>query len=269
MLVAIGEAGREADVELIVVDEAEGHPDFRGLGELAPTELEALWPARVPLTADIAKLAARAWDAVCAPDPTQLAALLDADTTALPLLAPAMGRWLEELPDTTSGLALSERRVLDALADRPRTRQELFLGSMEGERLLLNGDAWFFRRLDELGDLVADVGADRVAITETGRRVLAGELDAWRSPAWTAGSAARTLSPPPPGAAIKAASSPRAIAGPSERGRRGAAVNGSGLTARARRRSAPPAPRCAAPAVRWPPDWRRRSRGGSGRAGTG
>jgi DNA-binding transcriptional MerR regulator len=177
VLVAIGEAGREADVELIVVGQAEGRPDFRGLGELEPTELEALWPARVLLTADMTKLAARAWDAVCAPEPTKLAALLDADTTALPLLAPALGRWLDELPDTTSGLALSERRVLEALADRPRTRQELFLGSMEGERLLLNGDVWFFRRLDELGDLVAEVGAGRIAITDTGRRVLAGELD--------------------------------------------------------------------------------------------
>jgi Domain of unknown function (DUF1835) len=172
VLVTVGEA---QGVELVVVDEAEGHPDFRGLGELEPAELEALWPARVPLTSQIAELAARAWDAVCAPDPTKLTALLDTDTTALPLLAPALRRWLDELPDTTSGLALSERRVLESLERAPKTRQELFLESMEGERLLLNGDAWFEARVASLGPLIT--GGERVEITDLGRRVLAGELD--------------------------------------------------------------------------------------------
>ena len=175
LLEVIVRVGRAPRVELIVVDEVEGHRDFRGLGELEPAELEALWPARVPLTADIANLAVRAWDAVCAPDPTQLEALLDADTTALPLLAPALRRWLDELPDTTSGLALSERRVLESLERAPKTRQELFLESMEGERLLLNGDTWFEARVASLGPLVT--GVERVTITDTGRRVLAGELD--------------------------------------------------------------------------------------------
>jgi hypothetical protein len=183
VLVAIwgsGQAGvsiEDADrVDLIVVDEVEGHPDFRGLGELEPAELEALWPARVPLTAEVAELAERAWDAVCAPEPTAMAELIAGDTSALPLLAPALARWLDELPDTASGLALSERRVLEALAEGPRTRHELFLGSMEGERLLLNGDVWFFQRLAGLGPLV-EAARDAVRITDLGRRVLAGELD--------------------------------------------------------------------------------------------
>jgi hypothetical protein len=175
VLVAIGGAGREAGVELIVVDEAEGHPDFRGLGELQPAELEALWTARVPLTSRIAELATRAWAAVCAPDPGQLSALLEEDTTALPLLAPALRRWLDELPDATSGLALSERRVLESLERAPKTRQQLFLESMEDERLLLNGDAWFAARVASLGPLIT--GVKRVEITDLGRRVLAGELD--------------------------------------------------------------------------------------------
>ena len=176
VLVSIEGADR---VELIVVEEVEGRPDFRGLGELEPAELEALWPARVPLTPAVAELARRAWDAVCAPEPTAMADLIAGDTGALPLLAPALARWLEELPDTAGGLALSERRVLEALAGGRRTADELFLGSMEGERLLMNGDVWFHRRLAELASgpnrLLDGQGA--LAITETGRRVLAGELD--------------------------------------------------------------------------------------------
>jgi DNA-binding transcriptional MerR regulator len=163
------------NVELIVVDEVEGHPGFRGLGELEPRELEALWPRRVPLRPEAAELGARAWAAAAAPDPTTLAELLDTDTSALPLLAPALRRWLEELPDTAAGLALSERQILELLADGPRTRHELFLAHMERETVLFNGDAWFFDRIAGLGPLVT--GTERVEITDLGRRVLAGELD--------------------------------------------------------------------------------------------
>jgi hypothetical protein len=173
-IVALGHGW--GNVELIVVDEFEGHPGFRGLGELQPRELEALWPRRVPLRPEAAELGARAWAAAAAPDPTALAALLDTDTSALPLLAPALRRWLEELPDTAVGLALSERQILELLADSPRTRHELFFEHMERETVLFNGDAWFFDRIAGLGSLVETAG-DRVRITDLGRRVLAGELD--------------------------------------------------------------------------------------------
>jgi hypothetical protein len=163
------------NVELIVVGEVEGHPHFRGLGELQPEGLEALWPRRVPLRAEAAELAARAWAAAAAPDPTALTALTRTDTSALPLLAPALRRWLEELPDTAAGLALSERQILELLADGPRTRHELFLAHMERETVLFNGDAWFFDRIAGVGPLVT--GTERVEITDLGRRVLAGELD--------------------------------------------------------------------------------------------
>jgi hypothetical protein len=167
----------QGNVELIVVDHVEGHPNFRGLGELEPAELEPLWPRRVPLRPEAAALAARVWAAAAAPEPTALAALLETDTSALPLMAPALGRWLEELPDTTAGLALSERQVLERLADGAGTRHELFLEHMQRETVLFNGDAWFFERIAALGPLIESLLEERVAITETGRRVLAGELD--------------------------------------------------------------------------------------------
>ena len=175
MLATIVALGHDhGNVELIVVGEVDGHPGFRGLGELAPDELEALWPRRVPLRPDAAGLGARAWAAAAAPDPTALQALTGTDTSALPLLAPALRRWLEELPDA-AGLALSERRILELLADGPRARHDLFLAHMELETVLFNGDAWFDARVASLGPLVS--GAERLEITNTGRRVLAGELD--------------------------------------------------------------------------------------------
>ena len=41
--------------------------------------------------------------------------------------------------------------------------------------MLFNGDAWFFDRVAGLGPLVT--GTEHLAISELGRRVLAGELD--------------------------------------------------------------------------------------------
>jgi hypothetical protein len=184
--------GTAQRVELIVVGEVEGHPDFRGLGELEPPELAALWPRRVPLSAEVQELAARAWEAVCAPQPTAMADLIAGETSALPLLAPALRRWLDELPDTEAGLALSERRILAALASGAKTAPELFVGSMEDERHLLNGDAWFWRQLAELGTgprrLLGPVGGGALpgepafgghplTLTKAGRRVLAGDDD--------------------------------------------------------------------------------------------
>ena len=81
-------------VELIVVGEFAGHPDFRGLGELTADELETLWPARQPATAEQLELARRAWDAFRSPELQPLAG----DTSALPFLAAAWRRLLEELP---------------------------------------------------------------------------------------------------------------------------------------------------------------------------
>jgi hypothetical protein len=193
-----GSAASGARVELIVVGDVDGHPEFRGLGELDAAELEALWPRRAPLTAEVEQLAARAWHAVCAPQPAAMADLIAGDTSALPLLAPALRRWLDELPDTEAGLALSERRILTALAEGPRTAVELFLTSLDGERLLLNGDTWFWRQLATLGTgpqrLLEPLGGGELpepsprsgepafggqslALTETGRRVLAGDGD--------------------------------------------------------------------------------------------
>ena len=157
---------------------------------MQPRELEALWPQREPLRPEAAELGARAWAAAAAPDPTALAALLATDTSALPLLAPALRRWLEELPDAATGLALSERQILELLAGGPRTRHELFLAHMERETVLFHGDAWFFDRIAGLGPLVpAAIGWRSPA--SAGACWPASSI-ARRSRAWIAGSAART-----------------------------------------------------------------------------
>jgi hypothetical protein len=184
--------------ELIVVGSFEGHPGFHGLGELTADELESLWPRRRLAGDDALDVAVRAWDALRAPEPMRIEALLAEDLSALPFLASALARLLEELPDTETGLSRSERQLLEELAHGPRTPVQLFLHSQQREQAPYDGDAWVWRRLAALGEgersLVAFARggplpappprgdartfADaEVALTDSGRDVLAGAAD--------------------------------------------------------------------------------------------
>src|SRR5262245_6852313 len=174
-------AEAQGDVELI---QTADH-----LGPLGPDELEALWPAREPVTAEMLALAREAWDAFRAPEPTAVAELLTRDTAVLPFLGPAFTRLLEELPDAESGLSRTERQLLEPLLDGPRTPPGLFVASQAREEAPFAGDTWVWLRLAELQPLVEELPpppplgdahaflATPVALTDLGRRVLAGETD--------------------------------------------------------------------------------------------
>ena len=176
----------------------EGRPGFRGLGELTEDELEALWPERRPVMGERIELAVAAWDAFCAPEPTAVQAFLGRDSSSSPFLRAALFRLLEELPDLETGLARSERQLLEELAAGARTAPQLFGAGQEREEAPFEGDAWSYRRLAELGSgaspLVAlahggaipdppPLGDARsfvaapLALTDAGRAALAGEAD--------------------------------------------------------------------------------------------
>lgn len=199
ILAAIAGCGLDAPaVELLVVGEVPDRPDFHGLGELSAPELELLWPARVPLTADVLERGRAGWAALCEPDPRSLEAFAGATHPGLPYLRPALERLLEELPDTTSGLSRTERQLLEAMAAGASTPVEAFLESGRREEAPFAGDAWVWLRLRELGAgpgrLVEQASGEplppapplgdastftaaRLRVTDAGRSVLAGERD--------------------------------------------------------------------------------------------
>jgi DNA-binding transcriptional MerR regulator len=159
------------------------------LGPLTPGELESLWPERRAVTAEMLEAARDAWAAFRAPEPSGLDALLTADTSALPFLAAAVRRLLEELPDHEGGLSRTERQLLEPLREGPRRPPELFAENQAREEAPFAGDAWIWKRLAELvplveplptppplGDSRAFAGA-RVTLTELGREVLDGKAD--------------------------------------------------------------------------------------------
>lgn len=177
-------------VSLICPGSFPGRPDFKGLGELTPHELASLLTTRQPLGAPHYELARRAWHAFREPTPTALDALRHDDTSPLPYLAPAISRFLQEYPWTTDGLSRTERRLL-ALAGGDGIALGAALPLMhEGEQTYYVTDRSLAALAEalsrtsprlltlDLSHTAADqLRGGRVALTDTGRSVLAGQLD--------------------------------------------------------------------------------------------
>ncbi|MFN3357132.1 MAG: DUF1835 domain-containing protein [Pseudomonas sp.] len=104
-------------LELIEVDRIPGVERFIGIGQLAPDVLAWLWPQRRLITDEAVHLAKQAWAAYCDSTPGALAQLAHATHPALPLLAPALLRQLQELPGIHDGLSLTERLALRYIAE--------------------------------------------------------------------------------------------------------------------------------------------------------
>jgi len=103
-------------VSLVCIGSFPGHPGFKGLGELTADELASLLETRQRVSEAQYILAEHVWRAFREPSPEALDDLRQADTSALPFLAAALKRLLEEYPSTTDGLSRTERRLLE-LAD--------------------------------------------------------------------------------------------------------------------------------------------------------
>jgi hypothetical protein len=147
LLQVLSRVGRERPVpkpiSLVSIDAYPGHPQFKGLGELAPADIAALFQQRVPVTPAQLALATAAWDVFREQDPEQLRAFLQRDISALPFLAPALGRYLEERPGD-DGLNRSERRLLAQLANGPLDIHAAWRGMHEGERAYYITDTSFW-----------------------------------------------------------------------------------------------------------------------------
>ena len=121
LLARIGRRPRKAQITMVSIDRHPDIPDFLGLGQLESHQLAALWPRRTPIARDALDESAAAWVAITAPEPRAIA-FIAKRVKALPFLAHALERHLEELPDTGTGLTRTERQVLAAVArgvDRP------------------------------------------------------------------------------------------------------------------------------------------------------
>lgn len=176
--------------ELVIANRFPGAARFIGLGQLPPEALRLLWAKRQSLRQFHFALGHRTWQALKAGAPQGLAAIALNGTPALPDLAPAMIRHLQELPSTRNGLGLTEQLTLEILTEGDRSFGETFrLLMREREPLPWLGDVMYrhiLQRMASAADPIITIIPKtpssawhdcHLAITPTGRRVVAGDLD--------------------------------------------------------------------------------------------
>jgi hypothetical protein len=179
----------EKPVRLICIGSFPGRPAFKGLGELPAAELSPLLETRRPVTDREYALAERAWRAFREPTPEALDDLRRTDTVALPFLAGALERFLQEYPWTTDGLSRTERRLMH-LAEQGLTMNAVFPRMHDGENAYYVTDlslAELAETLSQTSSPLIELGPDpnvsdhfwrgTISLTDAGRDVLAGRRD--------------------------------------------------------------------------------------------
>ena len=190
LLTHLGSRTPSKPVTLVQIDSYPGRPDFKGIGELTPADVAALFQTRLPVTPAQLQLASRAWSAYRSADPRSIEQLLQGDTSALPFLAPALWRHLEEFPSAADGLSRSERRLLELALDRPADIHQALPRMHEDETAYYITDLAFFDIANALAVaapplLTINLGnpngstmpAGTLELTAHGRNVLLGQAD--------------------------------------------------------------------------------------------
>jgi hypothetical protein len=174
-------------LSLICVGCSPGLDNFVGLGKLTADQLASLLDTRLRVTEAQFHLAKAAWNVFTSPDPTDIERFIETDTSALPFIAAALRRHLEQFPSTDNGLSRTERQALSVLQEYGSlSARRLFASVQHLEEVIFMGDGSFYRILAELCSArhpliqMADSsqsGLAEVTITEPGRRVVEGHAD--------------------------------------------------------------------------------------------
>ena len=149
------------------------HPDvtnFTSFSQLQAEQIAELWARRTPLSRDAIDEAITAWIAITSTDPRALPYLVRR-VKALPFLAGALERHLEEMPDPTSGMSRTERQLLAAIA-RGEASLSASVQAID-PRYPINAVVLDYTQatLQKLGF------TDATGVTALGRQALAGAID--------------------------------------------------------------------------------------------
>jgi hypothetical protein len=167
-------------LSLICIGAFPGIDQFTGLGQLTPSQLGELFPARRRVNQKQVELATRAWQAFTSPGPQLVNRLVFSDTAALEFLGPALIRLLELYPLTTNGLDRTERQVLQVLSSGSMSFAELFPKVQALEERPFLGDSTLWSRLLALGggpEPAVRIAPHDLSITSFGRACFQGGAD--------------------------------------------------------------------------------------------
>jgi len=187
LLSRLARRGLPQTLTIVSIDRHPEVPNFLGFGQLKPEQLAELWPRRAPLSRDAIDEAITAWIAVTSADPRALP-YLTRRIKALPFLAGALERHLEEYPDPTSGMSRTERQVLAAVARGESTAEALMLNSHASDPRYPLTDLLLLVTLQTLarcgflegapsGTSPTALKSVTATVTPLGRQALAGAID--------------------------------------------------------------------------------------------
>jgi hypothetical protein len=141
----------QSSLSLICAGRYPGMENFVGLGQLTAEQLASLADTRSPVSEAEFALARAAWNAFISSVPSDVELVLAQDTSALPFLASALRRHLEQFPSVENGLSRTERQALSVLRARgPLPALQLFFAVQKMEDPLFMGDGSFLAILQEL-----------------------------------------------------------------------------------------------------------------------
>ena len=176
-----------ATLELIQVEQFPGLERFIGIGQLSsmPAVIRSLWQSRQPINQSLINCGESFWNAYTSGSAQQLFNIVKSHQASAPVLAKAFLRMLKELPDSQTGLALTEHyllRIIQKEQTIDRRRLYLFLVAETDMECFL-GDLMLFPWLDRLENnstplilRVSENGGNAVyQLTELAERILEGE----------------------------------------------------------------------------------------------
>jgi hypothetical protein len=127
---------------------------FVGLGQLHANQLASLADTRLPVGEGQYRTARAAWNAFTSPDPAEIERFVATDTSALPFIAAALRRHLEQFPSADNGLSRTERQALSVLREQGSlSGPRLFVAVRDLEEQVFMGDGSFYRTVADLSDV--------------------------------------------------------------------------------------------------------------------
>ncbi|MES2417419.1 MAG: DUF1835 domain-containing protein [Bacteroidota bacterium] len=117
---------KQRNVFLICPASFKDLPNFRGLGELNPTQLASLMGTKVRLQESDLQLASKMWDLYVENNPDQIAYRLNSDFGTLALLKPALTAHLLRFPSPVSNLNHIEEVLLKIIKTGVYEQQKIY-----------------------------------------------------------------------------------------------------------------------------------------------
>jgi len=140
-------------VELLCVSAFPGIEPFHGLGQLQPEQLASLYSNRQSVSAVQFDFAMQVDAAFAAQDLDAFAALSQMTAAPLPWIPAAVARWLQERPDSATGLGRLEELALMAIRAGCETPEKIFASVAAAETPpQFWGDTTLWAKINALAD---------------------------------------------------------------------------------------------------------------------